>query len=140
MPQHPLRRRSAARPLVLLVQDDQRARGDLSRILRREGFEVFATGQGVAAHWCLERHADRVALVVTDLLPPAPDGYHLGIAFGRVHPRIPLLFTSPRTRDESIRLGLLHPAAPYLQHPCPPATFARAVHRLLARWRVPPAA
>jgi DNA-binding response OmpR family regulator len=93
-----------------------------------------------ARHRCLEDAATRVDLIVTDLLPPIPDGYHLGISFAWRWATTPVVFTALGSREEHIRRGLLHPQAPYLRKPFPPRELVRTVRQVLAAWRVKPAA
>ena len=109
-------------------------------VLRDHGYRPMPATHGVDANWVLERHAGAVALVVTDLMPPAPDGYQLGIPFAMLRPYTPVLFTGRATRSENLRRGLLHAAAPYLQVPAAPLTLARRVRDVIAGWPALPAA
>jgi DNA-binding response OmpR family regulator len=125
---------------VLVVDNDEDMRAAMCRILRRDGFVAIPAGQDPMARWLLDEHGHAVDLIVTDLLPPAPDGYHLGIPFGLRQPYLPVLYTATEPRDEQVRRGLLHPKAPYLRKPFPPRELARAVRETLAGWRALPAA
>ncbi|MDQ2669557.1 MAG: response regulator [Gemmatimonadota bacterium] len=133
----PTRRRA---PLVLIVDNDEAIRTTMSRLLRAEGYRAMPATQGVDANWVVERHGGEIVLVITDLLPPAPDGYHLGIPYERLRPYTPVLFTARASREENIRRGLLHPRAPYLRKPFAPSIFVRSVRGVIAAWPALPAA
>jgi len=44
---------------------------------------------------------------------------------------------SVRSSQETVRMGILHPHAPFLRKPFSPGTLTRAVERLLERRRAP---
>jgi CheY-like chemotaxis protein len=121
------------RETILVVDDEPQLRGDLCRILRREGYVAIPAGRGLEAQWCVERHGDRVDLLVAGLAAPEADAYHLGIPIGQLFPRTPALFFSSGAREHHLRRGLLHPTTPFLRTPFPPMTFTRTVRRLLDR-------
>jgi DNA-binding response OmpR family regulator len=127
-------------PLILVVNEDESERSATCRVLRAHGYRPMPASHGVDANWVVERHGGELALVVTDLMPPAPDGYHLGIPFATLRPYTPVLFTAHTTREENVRRGLLHPSAPYLQTPATPTTLARRVREVIASWPALPAA
>lgn len=127
-------------PLILVVDDDEAARTTMCRLLRDQGHRPLPARQGVDANWIVERHGAEIALVITDLLAPAPDGFHLGIPYERLRPYTPVLFTGRIDREEQVHRGLLHPRAPYLRKPFTPSAFARSVRRVIAAWPALPAA
>jgi two-component system, cell cycle sensor histidine kinase and response regulator CckA len=125
---------------ILVVDNDAAARQEIARILREAGYRVIPSSQDVLAHRCLEDAATHVDLIVTDLLPPIPDGYHLGISFAWRWATTPVVFTAVGSREENIRRGLLHPQAPYLRKPFPPRELVRTVRQVLDGWTMTPAA
>lgn len=127
-------------PLILVVNRDEAERSATCRTLRDYGYRPMPASHGVDANWVVERHGGEIALVVTDLLAPAPDGFHLGIPFAQLRPYTPVLFTAHASRDENLRRGLLHPAAAYLQTPAAPSILARRVREVIASWPALPAA
>jgi DNA-binding NtrC family response regulator len=127
-------------PLILVVRRDESDRAATCRVLREHGYRPMPASHGVDANWVVERHGGAISLIVTDLLPPAPDGYHLGIPFAMLRPYTPVLFTGRATRNENIERGLLHPSASYLQMPAAPSTLARRVRDVIAQWPALPAA
>ena len=121
------------RETILVVDDETHVRTDLCRILRREGYVAIPAGRGPEAHWCVERHGERVDLLIATLAAPEDDAYHLGIPLGRLFPGTTALFISPGAREQHVRRGLLHPGTPFLRTPFPPRVLTRIVRVLLDR-------
>jgi CheY-like chemotaxis protein len=65
----------AARPRILLVEDEDAFRTLITDVLAMAGYSVHATSDGRAALDHLDRHA--VDLIVTDLCMPEFDGFEL---------------------------------------------------------------
>jgi CheY-like chemotaxis protein len=119
-------------PTILLLDDQESRRETVGRMLRNEGYRVVPARSGVEAQWFFEREHWPVDLLLTGFAPLEQDGYHPGIAVGALLARVPILFMAEMERSESIRRGLIHPAAPYLRHPSPPSVIRRTVHQALA--------
>ena len=124
-------RANRVRETILVVDDEPQLRASLCHILRRDGYVAIPAGRGLEAQWCIERHGDRVDLLVAGLAGPEADGYHLGIPIGTLFPRTPALFLSSSAREQHVRRGVLHPGTPFLRVPFPPAVLTRVVRRLL---------
>ena len=116
---------------VLVVDDHEPTRQEICRLLRCDGHTAIPSRQGLEAQWCVESWAGRVDLVITDLLPPEPDGYNLAITYGRILPHTPMLFLGTLPQAEAVRRGFLHQSAPYLRKPWPPALLRRRVREAL---------
>ena len=59
-------------PTILLIEDTPIVREPLARLLRDEGFEILAAGDGAEAFNHLEKN--RVDLILLDVLMPHMDG------------------------------------------------------------------
>ena len=116
---------------ILVVEHEPAARATLCRTLRAEGYVVIPAGRGLETHWCVERHASRLHLLVAELAVPESDHYHLGIPITRLLASIRVIFTSREPRETHLRRGLLHPATPFMRTPAPPGVIARTVRRIL---------
>ena len=80
--------------LVLLAEDDAPVQLLAIRTLTRGGYEVIAAPDGQAALELLGQHADRVRLVMLDVMMPKLSGRQVYEVLHRRHPRIPVLFCS----------------------------------------------
>jgi DNA-binding response OmpR family regulator len=129
-----------SRETILIVHDDDALRAHVSRVLAADGYTAIPSRHSVEAQWCAERGAADVDLLLIDLVPPAWRDYHLGIPLGALWAHTPVIFTAPERREESIRRGLLHPRAPFLQEPFPPRVLTRTVRWVLDRRQARPLA
>jgi two-component system, cell cycle sensor histidine kinase and response regulator CckA len=127
-----------SRETILVVQEEEALRATVCQVLRGEGYTAIPVGHSVEAQWCVERHGAEVDLLLIDLAPPAARDYDLSIPLCALWPHTPVIFTSAQGRAESIRRGLLHPRAPFLQQPFPPYVLTRTVRAVLDRWTASP--
>lgn len=95
---------------ILIVDDMETNRKLLRAQLEAEGCDVFEACDGIEALEVLRRHP--VAAVISDILMPRMDGYHLcdeirkSDAFGAMPFIIyTATYTSPSDRERSLRLG-----------------------------------
>jgi CheY-like chemotaxis protein len=119
-------------PTILVLDDLESRREAVSRMLRNEGYRAVPARSGIEAQWFFEREHWPVDLLLTSFAPREEDRYHPGIAVGALLARIPILFMAELDRGESVRRGLIHPAAPYLRHPFPPSVLRRTIREALA--------
>lgn len=118
---------------VLVVEDDPAIRDALSYNLGREGYEVKAVGDGVAA---LE--AARAAapdLVVLDLMLPELDGYDVTRTL-RKESNVPILMLTARDDEIDRVLGLELGADDYLTKPFSMRELLARVKAMLRRVRL----
>jgi signal transduction histidine kinase/response regulator RpfG family c-di-GMP phosphodiesterase len=116
---------------VLVVEDETLVRTIAARVLEGEGYSVLLAEGGAEALALLERHADRVRLVLTDVAMAGISGRELGRRLAEIRPGLPVLFMSGYPADEAVRNGLLLEHQPFIQKPFVPASLAEAVRTLL---------
>jgi DNA-binding NtrC family response regulator len=128
-----------ALPRILLVDDEERFRTNLAKMLAAEGFEVTAVGSGLDALEELDLHAYDVILL--DMRMPAMDGSTTLAAIKVRHPDPEVIIltghASVDAAAEIIRLG----AYEFLLKPCPIeeviAKIETAYEKKLARQEKP---
>jgi two-component system, cell cycle sensor histidine kinase and response regulator CckA len=109
--------RPAARPTVLVVDDEDTLRVAIQRLLESHGFQVITAPNGAAALQLLEDDASpKVSLVLTDLRMPVMDGRQLAAALARRHPSLPIVFMSGFTA-QLMDLRLVSPHVAFLAKP-----------------------
>jgi DNA-binding response OmpR family regulator len=121
---------------ILLVEDDLRLAGLVSRYLENNGFRVSAVG---AAEGALERvQRDQPDLVILDIGLPGEDGFSL---CRRLRPAYqqPILILTARDNDIDHVLGLELGADDYVVKPIEPRVLLARVGALLRRARSHPA-
>ena len=116
---------------ILLVEDEDVIRRMGERILVANGYTVLTAADGQEALKVLERHANPVDLLVTDVVMPGMNGRELAreIARRKMAPRT--LFTSGYTDDAIVRHGVLEPGLSFLYKPFSPDGLLRKLREVL---------
>ncbi len=117
---------------VLLVEDDELVRAHVGRLLAGLGYRVVAVRDGPAALARL-REDDGFDLLFTDIVMPGGiDGRQLAEAARRLHPGLPVLFTSGYAENAIIHQGRLAPGVHLLQKPYRRQDLAEKIRLALA--------
>ena len=122
---------AAARPLVLVADDDEDILQLVVLRLGRSGYDVVSATDGESAvELALARRPD---LVVIDVAMPRMDGLEITrILRARDETAsIPILLLTARTRDIDVELGLAAGADDYVTKPFSPELLAQRVAALL---------
>ncbi len=114
---------------VLLVEDDAAVRSVSARVLAAHGYRVLEAADGRQAL----RIADEepaIAMVITDVVMPAMDGWELARALEDRHPRLPVLMVSGYAPRPEAGEGL-RGRPPLLVKPFTPEQLAARVREML---------
>ncbi|MEJ2102516.1 MAG: response regulator, partial [Desulfobacterales bacterium] len=119
---------------ILIVDDDDIARKNLSRILQKEGFEVATAKTGSAA---LERLSDSACdLVMTDLVMEDLNGLELLARIKNQYPYMEVIlitgYASIPTAIEAIKTGAYH----YIEKPIRPAEMVHLARQAIEKKRL----
>ena len=119
-------------PRLLVVVDDEIARGLLVTVLRAHGHTVDAAGDRAEALRLIDRHA--YTLVVSALRMPALEGPELVRVLEERRPleRPALIFVARSAFAPDLAHFVMESAAPLLAWPATPADITRIVARSLA--------
>lgn len=120
----------AARPALLLVDDDPTLLGPLSRRLGREGYQVSSVTSGQAALASLERQWP--SLIVIDLMMPGMDGVQLAQRIKRIAD-LPIIVVSAVTTGDSKISALEDFAEDYITKPFVAEELIARINRVLLR-------
>jgi CheY-like chemotaxis protein len=128
-----------AKHCILVIEDDDRIRELVCRMLDRLGYSALSAVNGLDGLDALQ--SGGVDLVLTDLIMPEQAGYETIRQVRRLYPEIPVIAMSGWTSrdfsplDEAQRVG----ADRLLEKPFRPGDLADLVHELLsARKPEPP--
>ena len=116
--------------LVLVVEDDATVRELAVRTLRAAGYGVREAAGADAARQVMSA-ADRLDLVLTDVVMPGDGGRAVAEEARRVHPEARVLYMSGYASDTLGERGILTAEIPFLAKPFTPAGLARAVRAAL---------
>jgi CheY-like chemotaxis protein len=121
-----------ASPRLLVVVDDEIARGLLVTVLRAHGHTVDAAADRTEALSLIDRHG--YALVVSALRMPGLEGPELVRVLEARRPleRPALIFVARSAFSPDLAHFVMESAAPLLQWPATPADISRIVARSLA--------
>jgi two-component system chemotaxis sensor kinase CheA len=94
-------------PAVLLVEDSDFFRQQVTRYIEDDGYRVIAGEDGVAAWTLLEEHASEVRIVITDIEMPRLDGYGLArkIKGDERFSHLPIIALTSLAGDEDVAKG-----------------------------------
>ena len=123
----------ANRPRTVLVIDDEDVVRELvARTLQEADYRVLQASHGGAAIGMLEREANAMDLVISDLMMPVLGGKEVA-AWMREHaPAVPLLFISGYPRAYLEAHNLFDPTVPMLRKPFLPSRLLEAVEEQVA--------
>jgi len=116
---------------VLVVEDEPPLRELAARVLTAAGYTVLQAANGAEALALLERHADPVHLVFTDVVMPGMNGRELAARLATLRPGIRVLYTSGYTEDAILRHGVLDDPGRFLGKPYTPSVLRRRIREAL---------
>ncbi len=114
---------------VLVVEDEDLVRAMTTTALRSLGYAVLEAENGEAA---LEMAgANRIDLLVTDVVMPRMSGRELAEKLALRHPSMKVLYVSGYADQAVVRHGVLEEGIQFLAKPFSPRTLAKRVRDLL---------
>jgi two-component system, cell cycle sensor histidine kinase and response regulator CckA len=114
------------------VDDEDVVRELVARTLKEAAYRVVQASHGAAAIGLLEREANAVDLVISDLMMPVLGGKELADWMREHAPAVPLLFISGYPRAYLEAHNLFDPAVPMLRKPFLPSRLLEAVEEQVA--------
>jgi two-component system, cell cycle sensor histidine kinase and response regulator CckA len=130
-PPHPPVRGGAE--TVLLVEDEALVRQLTREILRRNGYRVLEAADGVEALAVVRNHADRIDLMLTDVVMPRMSGHDLVELARPVRPDMRILYVSGYSEEAIARQGQLTEGIELLSKPFTPGVLTAKIRELLDR-------
>jgi DNA-binding response OmpR family regulator len=98
----------------MVVDDEQTVRVLLSRMLKREGYDVVLAGDSVVALELLKRH--RPDLVILDIVMPGLNGFQV-LPLMRQHSDVPVIMLTAKGETAALREALGLGADDYVRKP-----------------------
>lgn len=116
---------------ILIVDDEQNIREQLSKRLRREGFAVYTAANGLEG--LRQFHFERPDLVVLDIVMPEMDGLTVCQRIREVSETPIMMLSANAITEEDIVRGLMAGADEYLEKPIGMDSFVARVRAMLRR-------
>jgi len=130
-------RKPAATATLLLVEDEPTVRELAYEILAADGYDVITAADGREALEAARRHADRIRLVITDIVMPQMGGLELVEGLAGVIPEAPVLFMSGYSESAVRGEPRFALGAGFLQKPFTPSELLRHAREALEGARRP---
>jgi CheY-like chemotaxis protein len=102
---------------ILLVDDEKGVRGFVRAALQAKGYRVFEASDGEEAIHIAELFADKIELLLTDVVLPKMDGKQVAKEVKLLRPETRVLFMSGYHVDTLVRRGTLQAGVNFLQKP-----------------------
>jgi nitrogen-specific signal transduction histidine kinase/CheY-like chemotaxis protein len=116
---------------VLVVEDDEAARGLWQEMLEAMGYRVIAASNGADALERAAAHPGRIDLLLTDVVMPRLGGRELAERLSEARPGLRIIFMSGYTADTMLRQGIADTGGPFLQKPFTGQVLARKIRETL---------
>jgi CheY-like chemotaxis protein len=122
---------SAVRQTILLVEDEPSVRLLVERILGKLGYDVLSADSPGRAEDLFAANADRIDLLLTDVVMPGCNGRELFERLAMEQPSLKVLFMSGYTDDAIIQSGVLATDVAFIQKPFTPDALAAKIRKVL---------
>ena len=119
------------RRTILVVEDEAGVRSLVCATLRAKGYTVLEASGPLEAVSLVERHADPIHLLLTDVVMPQMGGKELADRVSPLRPEMKALFMSGYTDDAVVRHGILEANTFFLQKPFTSAALGQKVREVL---------
>ncbi|HZI21844.1 MAG TPA: MASE1 domain-containing protein [Gemmatimonadales bacterium] len=116
---------------ILVVEDQEEVRKLAQRVLETRGYTVLTAADGHEALAVAARYAQRIDLLVTDVVMPRINGRELALRIAAVRRNLPVLYVSGYTGEAIREHGLLEPGVAFLQKPFTADALAGKVREVL---------
>jgi DNA-binding response OmpR family regulator len=119
---------------ILVVEDDTNTQKLMCAVLRQNGFETIAAGNGLEALELLEKN--HVDLVMLDLMMPKMDGYELTSCLRQSWQELPILMVTAKQEPQDKRRGFLVGTDDYMTKPVDEEELVLRIRALLRRAQI----
>ena len=116
---------------ILVVEDDERVRNIVTRVLREAGYRVLVASNGDDALMVAGADGQPIHLLVTDVVMPGMNGRQLADRLAQAHPESRTLFTSGYTENIIAHHGVLDRGIEFLSKPYTLEVLTRRVREVL---------
>jgi len=118
---------------ILLVEDEGMIRDAMHTLLEQLGYKVFSAKAPSLAIRQAEKNAEKIDLLITDVVMPEMNGRELAERLNRLRPGMKTLFMSGYTSDVIAQQGVLEKRNNFIQKPFSLDALAAKVREVLDR-------
>jgi CheY-like chemotaxis protein len=117
---------------ILLVEDEAAVRALALRILTRLGYKVLHAEDGGQACKLAQEYAERIDLLMTDVVMPGMNGRQLAERVVRIHPEAKVLYSSGYSGNVIAHHGVIDEGLSFIGKPYSPQALARKLREILS--------
>ncbi len=121
------------RETILVVEDEPAILSLATRMLEKQGYAVLAAKSPTEAERLARDHADRIHLLVTDVIMPGVNGLELWRRLSVLRPGLKCLFISGYPAHVIAERGILAPGTHFIQKPFTRKDLGLKVQEVLNR-------
>ena len=114
--------------MILLVDDEERYRELIARVLTKAGYEVVEASDGIEALSLLEK--SKIDLVLSDILMPALNGYALVARLRAKWPSMPVILMTGFLSQDAAK-NMMNGSVEFIPKPIDVAALIAVIERLL---------
>jgi len=116
---------------VVVVEDEPMVRNMAVKILKRQGYHVFAFANGIEAVQSIRQMSEPLHLLMTDVVMPGMNGKELAQTVQALRPEIKVLYASGYTENAIAHHGVLDEGIEFIGKPYAPQALAVKVRAVL---------
>jgi signal transduction histidine kinase/ActR/RegA family two-component response regulator len=118
---------------ILVVEDNDAVRRIAREFLNVKGYTIIEAREATEAIQIMENRAERIDLVITDVLLPGMKGRELVERLSELRSDFKVLYMSAYSEDAAINIGVLSPGTEFIEKPFSPEELTAKVHQVLGR-------
>jgi two-component system cell cycle sensor histidine kinase/response regulator CckA len=116
---------------ILLAEDEPTVRNLTGTVLEEFGYQVIEAEDGISAVEKFKENADRISLLVTDVIMPGKNGREACNEIRKIRPGLKVLFMSGYSGDILNRNGVLEENLNFISKPITNGVLLRKVRDIL---------
>ena len=117
---------------ILVCEDEERIRRLVLTVLQKLGYRVLAAGGPDEAFMIARGFAEKIDLLLTDVVMPHGNGLDLAEALSQTRPDMKVMYMSGYADHHLAGSRILEEGAPFLQKPFAATSLAHKVREALA--------
>ncbi len=116
---------------ILLVEDEDVVRSLAQEVLEQAGYRVFSVSRGNETLRLFQESAERIDLLLTDVVMPEMSGKELAERLADLRPAMRVLFMSGYTDEAIVHHGIVDSDVQFIQKPFSPESLAKKIREVL---------
>ena len=116
---------------ILLVEDEDVVRSLAQEVLEQAGYRVFSVSSGNEALRLFQESAERIDLLLTDVVMSEMSGKELADRLADLRPAMRVLFMSGYTDEAIVHHGIVDSNVQFIQKPFSPESLAKKIREVL---------